>query len=361
MMFDLAITGAGPAGTACAIAAARAGWRVALIERAVFPRHKVCGDCLNPSVWPVLASLGLEGAVRALDHAPLGQVRFSRTKGGSLTLPLPPGAERAVTRESLDAVLLDAARTAGVTLFQGAPLTSVTRTAPEAPWHLGTSCENLAARVLVAADGRNSTTCRLLGLMPRPGSRDSRRVALQCHVPLDPSYQNTVALELTPWGYCGLAPVDSTRMNVCVVTAPANLALAKSSLHERFGLLPDQVWHSLAPLDRADVAPAPLPGCFLAGDAARVVEPFTGEGIFYALSSGQLAAAAAGRHLQGLDGASLSYQSAWRQLYQRRLWINRLTRIAVTHRSVGNALLGLGQCFPSLLQRLTSKIMPVSA
>ena len=54
--------------TASALAAARSGWRVALIERAPFPRHKVCGDCLNPGVWPVLESLGTAAALRALDN-----------------------------------------------------------------------------------------------------------------------------------------------------------------------------------------------------------------------------------------------------------------------------------------------------
>ncbi|RYD26897.1 MAG: FAD-binding protein, partial [Verrucomicrobiaceae bacterium] len=56
--YDLIINGAGPAGGACALAAVRAGLRTAIVERVPFPRHKVCGDCFNPSVWPVLASLG---------------------------------------------------------------------------------------------------------------------------------------------------------------------------------------------------------------------------------------------------------------------------------------------------------------
>ena len=350
--FDLAICGAGPAGAASALAAARAGWRVALIERAPFPRHKVCGDCLNPGVWPVLESLGTASALRALDHAELHTVRLVSQKGQALEIPLPAGAERAVTRESFDAVMLQAALAAGVTLLSGAPLTAIQRQATG--WSLATASTSLSAQTFIAADGRNSTTCRLLGLAPpaRAG-----RVALQCHAPLASPYQGTVALELLPHGYCGIAPVDATRMNLCLVSDASQLAATRQEAQRRFQLPSDQLWHSLAPLDRPDLPPAPLPGCFLAGDAARVVEPFTGEGIYYALRSGQLAAGAAALHLTGDPAAATFYREAHRQLYRHRLWVNRLARLAVTHRTLGNSLLALGRYFPALPGLLTTKVI----
>ena len=359
MFFDLAICGAGPAGTAAALAAARSGHRVALVERAVFPRHKVCGDCLNPSLWPVLESLGTADAIRALNHAPLHRVRFVRENSRRLELPLPPGAERAVTRESFDQVMLQAALAAGVTLFSGAPLTSVQRV--ENDWQLTTATNTLTAKALIAADGRNSTTSRLLGISPPSRPRPNARVALQCHAPLRPEYHGTVSLELLPGGYCGVAPVDAARMNLCLVCEAPDLAAAKARIQERFQLPPDQAWHSLAPLDRADFPPAPFPGVFLAGDAARVVEPFTGEGIYYALRSGQLAAAAASRHLSGDSDAALSYQKAHRELYRARLWVNRLSRLAVTHRKLGNSLLAMAQYFPGLMRQLTAKVVNATA
>lgn len=352
-IYDLAVTGAGPAGTACAIAAARAGLRVALVERAVFPRHKVCGDCLNPSVWPVLEALGTAPAVRALAHAALHHVRFVDLKGRPLEVPLPPDAERAVTRESFDAVMLQAALDAGVVLFAGAPLTGLS--ANPQGWDLSTSQTTLTARCLTAADGRNSTTCRLLGIAPHARAG---RVALQCHAPLDPSYQGTVALELLPHGYCGIAPVDDQRMNLCLVSENRHLAETKATVQKRFGLSADQAWHSMAPLERPALAPVPRPGCFLAGDAARVVEPFTGEGIYYALRSGQLAAVAAVAWCSPASRATAgrAYTLAHRQLYRHRLWVNRLSRLAVTHRHLGSLLLALGRPFPGLLRHLTAKV-----
>ncbi len=350
--FDLLICGAGPAGTAAAITAARAGWKTALLERAAFPRHKVCGDCLNPSVWPVLESLGTADAIRALEHAALHKVRFLSVRGVPLELPLPPDAERAVTRESFDNVLLDAALKSGVTLLSGAPLTTLDPC--QDGWRAATSGATLTSRVLIAADGRNSTACRLLGLTP-PASR-SARVALQCHAPLLPAYHGTVALEFLPQGYCGVAPVDARRMNLCLVSRPEHLAAARAEARRRYQLPEDPGWRSLAPLDRPDLPPAPLPGCFLAGDAARVVEPFTGEGIYYALRSGQLAADAAGQCLAGDPQAARHYQTFHRALYRHRLWVNRLSRLAVTRPAVGGSLLAAGRHFPALMQYLTAKV-----
>lgn len=359
MLYDLAICGAGPAGTACALAAARAGWRVALIERATFPRHKVCGDCLNPSLWPVLESLGTADAISALPHAALQRVRFVSQNGRRLDLPLPPGAERAVTRESFDQVMLQSALAVGVTLFSGSPLTVVERHQDQ--WSLTAGATTLTARTLIAADGRNSTTCRLLGLAPPNSPGHGGRVAVQCHAPLHADYHGTVALELLPHGYCGIAPVDAARMNLCLVSKARFLAAAKSEIQQRFQLPTDQIWHSIAPLERADLPPAPYPGCYLAGDAARVVEPFTGEGIYYALRSGQLAAAAAGQFMSGHAEAAAAYRNSHRQLYRHRLWVNRLSRLAVTNRGLGNSMLALGHWFPGVMRHLTAKVVNAAA
>ena len=107
LLYDVVVVGGGPAGAACALACRAAGLRVAVIERAVFPRDKVCGDCLNPDCWPVLARLGLEEAVRALPHAALRTVEFRGLGGTPIRLPLPERArgEIAVKRSALDWLL----------------------------------------------------------------------------------------------------------------------------------------------------------------------------------------------------------------------------------------------------------------
>ncbi|MES2706151.1 MAG: FAD-dependent monooxygenase [Verrucomicrobiota bacterium] len=353
--FDLIINGAGPAGSACAIAAARRGCRVALVERVNFPRHKVCGDCLNPSVWPVLAALGVEREIRALPHTMLDRVRFVSRRGRSLELPLPPGAEWGMTRQDFDAALLAAAGREGAVLYPGSPVTGVSET--ENGWRVETDQISLTARTLVAADGRNSTTCRLLQTLPpaKPG-----RLALQCHIPLVETYRHTVALEWTEHGYCGLAHVGADLLNLCVVATGGKVTAAKAEARRRYQLPENQVWHSIAPLDRAALLPAPAAGLFLAGDTARVVEPFTGEGIFYALRSGALAAEAALRHLAGQESAAF-YTANHRALYHNRLWVNRFARFTVTRPWAGEAALALSRLHPGGLRWLTSKVVPGNA
>ena len=354
---DLVISGAGPAGAAAAIAAARRGLRVTVVERAVFPRHKVCGDCLNPDCWPVFARLGVADAVRGLAQGEIDEVRLVGPDGRSVSVPLPAGAEIAVPREALDALLLEAATREGVTVLTGQPITAVAREGTG--WRVQAGNRELTARTVIAADGRNSTVCRLLRLSP-PARRD--RVAMQTHAPLREDWERSVSLEIFPDGYCGIAPVGSGRMNVCVVARAEQIEGVRARLTERLRLPADLAWHSIAPLERADIDAAPLPGLYLAGDAARVVEPFTGEGIYYALRSGELAAAAAAEELSGDAGAAARLRAARRVLYRRRLWVNRLTRLAVTRPAVGGALVRAGRCFPWVLRQLTAKVVrPPSA
>jgi flavin-dependent dehydrogenase len=89
---------------------------------------------------------------------------------------------------------------------------------------------------------------------------------------------------------------------------------------------------------------------FLVGDAARVVEPFTGEGIYYALASGALAADCLIRD----DLAA--YESGHRALYRGRLWINLLARFACKHPSIGSAFVRMAHAMPSALEFLTRKV-----
>src|SRR5947208_12713650 len=110
--FDVAIVGGGPAGSSCAAFCALAGLRTLVLERENFPREKVCGDCLNPAAWPVLARLGVSDAVRAITSSPLREVEFADADGRSVRCALPGGrfAEIGVRRSVLDSLLLETAR-----------------------------------------------------------------------------------------------------------------------------------------------------------------------------------------------------------------------------------------------------------
>lgn len=323
-----------------------AGLRTLLIERAIFPREKVCGDCLNPACWPVLERLGVAAEVRAAPHGKLSSVDFIAVDGAVVSAPLPDGvnAEIAIRRSLLDQILLRRAQSLGVEVREGETLLSVVRAEG---WIVGTDHSELRSRVLVAADGRNSTVARLCELMPRRGPD---RVALQTHLPLPGGFSDRIVLQLLPEGYSGQAPVGDGLLNLCLVSRPKDLAAIKRWAEKGFAISPDHAWRTIAPLARAAL-PAAMPGLFLIGDAARVVEPFTGEGISYALRSGELAAEAiaAGDYRQ--------YARAHRKLYSGRLWINTLARHAVEHPRLVSNLLRFLPNEKSVLRALTSKVV----
>ncbi|MDQ3545301.1 MAG: NAD(P)/FAD-dependent oxidoreductase [Verrucomicrobiota bacterium] len=345
-MWDVAIVGSGPAGASCAAFCAQAGLRTLLLERAVFPREKVCGDCLNPSCWPVLERLGVADDVRAAPHGKLTTVEFIGVDGRSISSPLPSGenTEIAIRRSVLDNLLLRRARSLGAEVREGVTLLSV---AYGGHWIVRTDQAEERTRVLVAADGRNSTVAQLCNLMPRKG-RD--RVALQTHVPLPENFGDRIVLQLLREGYSGQAPVGDGLLNLCLVSWPNDLAASRRWAEKEFGIAADHGWRTIAPLARAAL-PAGRPGLFLVGDAARVVEPFTGEGIYYALRSGELAAAAiqTGDHRQ--------YSTAHEKLYAGRLWINALARHAVEHPRLTTSLLYLLPNEKRVLGFLTKKVV----
>jgi flavin-dependent dehydrogenase len=357
-MFDVAIVGGGPAGSSCAAFCASAGLRTLLLEREVFPREKVCGDCLNPACWPILGRLQLTEQVWRLPHGALDRVEFIGIGGRTLavTLPAGDGAEIAVKRSLFDHLIMNRARELGTTIYEGTTVTALARPGPVVPhWTITATEKIFESRVLVAADGRNSTIARLCHLLPR-GARE--RVALQTHLPLPDDFGNRVVLQFLPEGYSGQAPVGDGELNLCLVSVPRKIAALRTWAEAKFGISPEHSWRTITPLTRAPIAAA-TPSLFLVGDAARVVEPFTGEGIYYALASGELAAGAIISRNDGRDEAEVAatYLAAHNALYRGRLWINRLARAAVLSPRLASSILEIARFQPALLRLLTAKIV----
>jgi geranylgeranyl reductase family protein len=356
MTFDVAIVGGGPAGSTCAIFCARAGLRVLVLEREVFPREKVCGDCLNPAVWGVLERLSLAAQVRALPHGQLDAVEFISIGGQTVRIELPSGgeAEIAIKRSLFDHLLLQRAGETGATVREGATVTALQKDT-SSNWQIETAHERFSAHTLVGADGRNSTVARLCNLFPRP---QRERVALQTHLPLPPDFGNRVVLQFLAEGYSGQAPVNESQLNVCLVAKPRDIEALKEWAQKRFHVSHEHAWRTITPLTRPPIATAHDNLLFI-GDAARVVEPFTGEGIYYALRSGELAAATISRMIRGENRASVlrEFNQAHASMYRGRLWINRMARAAVLSPRVASAFVHLAKARPSLLRLLTSKIV----
>ena len=109
------------------------------------------------------------------------------------------------------------------------------------------------ARVLVAADGRNSTIARLCNLLPRSAKE---RIALQTHLPLPHDFGNRVVLQFRPEGYSGQAPVGDGELNLCLVSVPRKMPTLRSWAETRFGISPEHSWRTITPLTRAPISAA---------------------------------------------------------------------------------------------------------
>jgi len=355
-IFDVAIVGGGPAGATCAAFCATAGLRTLVLERENFPREKVCGDCINPGCWPVLAKLEVAEQIQNSPRGALDAVEFIAINGKKLRVELPPGnqSEIAIKRSIFDHLLLNRARTLGAEVREETTLIGLDRRSAE-NWKLDIVREALLARVVVGADGRNSTVARLRNLLPR---LERERVALQAHIPLPRNFGDRIVLQFLPEGYSGQAPVNNRELNLCLVGTPPTISSLRTWAERNFNLAADQPWRTITPLTRDPVSVAHK-DLFFVGDAARVVEPFTGEGIYYALRSGELAARAITKIIRGEDRQSIAqeFAHAHRAMYRGRLWINRLARAAVLSPRIASALLASPLVNRAILRTLTKKIV----
>jgi len=357
-VYDVAVVGGGPAGATCAAFCAASGLRTLVLEREKFPREKVCGDCLNPACWPVLERLELADQIQNAPRGRLDAVEFIAIGGRKLRIELPNGrqSEIAIKRSIFDQLLLERARATGADVREESTLVSLDRSADN--WKIDIVRETAIARVVVGADGRNSTVARLRNLLPRPARE---RVALQAHIPLPRNFGNRIVLQFLPEGYSGQAPVNDAELNLCLVGTPPTIGLLRAWAEREFNLPSDRSWRTITPLTR-DPVPVAHDRLFFIGDAARVVEPFTGEGIYYALRSGELAAKAITKIVRNEDWepALHEFTRAHRAMYGGRLWINRLARAAVLSPKLASAFLPFAQFNPGVLRSLTRKIVSPS-
>jgi len=353
--FDVAIVGGGPAGSSCATFCAMASLKTLVLERARFPREKVCGDCLNPSCWPVLERLGLTQRVWGLPHSKLTSVDFIAINGRKVSVNLPTGndCELSVKRSLFDDLLFRRARELGAQVREDKTVTALVH---DQDWKIETATrERFRARILIGADGRNSTVARLCNLLPRPARE---RVALQAHIPLPLNFDQRIVLQFLREGYSGQAPVNENELNLCLVGKPSTISRLRHWAQRRFEIPANQRWRTITPLTRSPV-PCAHENLLFVGDTARVVEPFTGEGIYYAIRSGELAAGAVAKITRDEDRRSAlrEFARASAEMYRGRLWINRLARDAVLSPRVGSLFVRAAQINPSILKLLTAKIV----
>jgi flavin-dependent dehydrogenase len=211
MIYDALIIGAGPAGSVAALMLARAGWSVALVEKAEFPRRKVCGEYLSPTNHPLFADLGV-GAAIAAEAGPEIRRMALYARDAMLTAPMPrppagaKGWGRALGREMLDTLLRDAAASAGATVFQPWSVASRLR---EGAVHRCTlthrgDTTDLDAKIVIDAHGAPDRT-------PAP-HRGSDLLGFKAHFHNAALAPDLMPVLVFPGGYGGLVTTSGGRV-----------------------------------------------------------------------------------------------------------------------------------------------------
>jgi menaquinone-9 beta-reductase len=340
---DVAIVGAGPAGTTLAARLARRGVEVTVCERAPSWHWRAGGVFTSPAAVAALERAGLSRDVIDAVALPIPALRLE-TPGGTairLTYGTETGGPPAVgfDRSRLDTELEALARNAGATIRRGVAVTSVelpSGNGGAARLRLGN--DELRARIVVGADGLHSIVASLTGVAR--SARLPPRVGLTWHVRDErPNHTGDGRMVVIRDGYVGLAPVPGGRLNIGIVLGPtwrdqlARDGASETTRRVLMSIPPTQgdptPWAEAEPCERIAGA-SPLsgrvarragPGWFLVGDAAGFLDPFTGEGLHRALVSTELAAAAIhaairpGSSAPRAARAALAYDRAMRRRF----------------------------------------------
>ncbi len=292
--FDVITVGSGPAGSAAATVAARGGLRVALLDRSAFPRDKLCGGAITGRAARFMADIFGQPVTGGmfLTSRRFRLAWFGKPLG---VIENAPPIHLAMRRR-FDAMLHDHAIAAGAQVFAPVRLVSVD---PQAGSVTLTDGQVLQAPVIVGADGINSAVAR--ALYGRAYEQAQVSFALEVEAPRPDKTDRTVEIDLgaAEWGYGWVFPKKKS------------LTIGVGGLHLENPEMKARMQDYLAlhcPADQVAGLQAGCKGAFLpgglrrdppgggrallTGDAAGLVDPMTGEGIGWAMRSGQLAAEA---------------------------------------------------------------------
>jgi len=353
------VVGGGPAGAAAAARLAARGFATILVDRATFPRDKVCGDFVGPAALAELADLGVTGAEAFAAANTIGQCALHVDGDPLGALPIPrvgalPAHGRVIPRRHLDAWVLDAARRAGATVAAGRKVTAVEQ-APGAVTVRGRSAAGpwqLRGRLLLGADGSNSLIARAVRGTP---PRQDRIAAVRAYFDdvAGPAGRADICLRGDSFpGYCWLFPCGGGQANVGVGMVVSTYPQAGRNLRElllrliaedplmRHRLRGARIRGKIGGCPLTTYNPRlPLVGdrIMLLGDAAGLINPLNGEGIQYALHSARWGADLAADRLScgRLDAASLAaYEQHVHDHLRRDMAFSRLVVQLIRNRAL---------------------------
>jgi flavin-dependent dehydrogenase len=392
--YDAIIIGAGPAGSTAALLLARAGWAVAIVEKAEFPRRKVCGEFISAPTLSLLARSGVAEDVLA-EAGPevreVGVYAVERIAIGDMPrVDGPVSYGRALGRDRLDALLFDAARRAGATVYQPWRVENCEscsdRYACSISSSRGGATEELTAPVVIAAHGSwENGRLPLQNLGGR--ARDSDLLAFKASFRGAALPAGRMPVIAFPGGYGGLVQSNEGRLSfACCIrrdslvqcrSGVAGMSAGAAVLTHLFrtcrgvrealdGATREERWLAVGPL-RPGLRAMCSEGYFAVGNALGEAHPIVGEGISMAIQSAwllceRLIAAPRGATSATWSTIGRDYEAAFRRNFAPRMRAASAFASLAMHRQAAAAATGMFAAAPALLAlaaRVAGKARPL--
>jgi geranylgeranyl reductase family protein len=361
-IYDVVVVGAGPGGSTAAVSLAQLGWKTLLLDKATFPRDKVCGDFISPRSLRVLKQIGCGPELEAANPNRLNSAQLylngnQITEGVIPKVGDLPNYGYTLPRYVFDEIIFRHAERNGVEILEGCDVKDIT-IEPEKVMlqaQVNGKKAQFQGRMVIGADGAHSIVARTLGMHKR--DKKSTIVALRAYydgVEGDTSQADLFFDESYFPGYAWIFPLGDGRANVGLGMVMDVYQQYRINLRDRF-----MEWIEKDPIVRKRLGNARLDGrivgwplntyrsaggnfgerALLIGDAANFVDPINGEGIHTALESARIAAHVANKALlaDDLSAQFLSqYEDQWRDAFDLDLRTADFIVTVIKNRSLAN-------------------------
>lgn len=308
---DVAVVGAGPAGSSVAIRLARSGFRVALIERERFPRHKLCGEFISPECLLHFRELGVLDSMLAAGGERITETHFYSRSGRATVVPSEwlgnSDGALSLSRAEMDWRMLKKARAEGVAVFEESRVTRVLSGSDGVVRGVRVKRDDgsffdLSAALTIDAAGRGASLSKSVSATAAD-SKDIRFVGFKAHLEGAKIDRGRCEIYLYPGGYSGLSRVENGLANHCFLL---RADIVREYIGQTNKMIEEVVFSNPRARDMLEAAtvrgewltvavnrfglrdPSPAPGLVAVGDAAAFIDPFTGSGMLLAMESAAL-------------------------------------------------------------------------
>ncbi|MBE9600147.1 NAD(P)/FAD-dependent oxidoreductase [Pedobacter sp. MC2016-24] len=355
----LIIIGGGLAGLTAAIHILKSGFAVTLIEKSIYPQHKVCGEYISNEVKPYLDWLELD--ISSLRPSSISRFELTAESGKSVCADLPIGGF-GISRFSLDHFLLEQAKLHGAEIITDT-VNQVDFNNNQFQVHTATS-GTLTAELVIGAYGKRSVIDQKL---QRPFiQKKSPWLAVKAHYEAE-FEDDLVALHNFKGGYCGVSKVEKDRVNICYLTDYAHFKTHKNLQDFQQQVLfknphLKQIFERSSPLFEQPITISQISfdakepvyqHMLMIGDTAGLIHPLCGNGMAMAIHSAKICAELLLNYLKNpvpsRELLETNYTLAWNRQFKSRLRMGRLLSQIIRKENLFKPLLSLLVKYPSAL------------